>query len=266
MPRKKRAKLSAKEEDDGTVAPKYYKQRYRLFSRYDEGVQLDAESWYSATPEIVARHIAQRVLHALPGPRLILDPFCGAGGNAIQFVAAANAAARHQQLLCVCVDIDPHKAALTAHNAAVYGVRDRLEIVVGDFMLLASRLRGDAVFLSPPWGGPENVRQHNGDDSAATVVPFSLHSMKPDGVEVFKKAQAISSAVAYYLPRHTDARELAMLDVECEVEINSIQDRPRTITAFFGPLQLKSPSTTTTSTMTTTTSSGSTACQSLDNS
>ena len=30
---------------------KYWAQRYRLFSVYDEGVRLDPESWYSVTPE-----------------------------------------------------------------------------------------------------------------------------------------------------------------------------------------------------------------------
>ena len=41
---------------------------------------LDEESWFSVTPEIVASHIASR----LPKNSLILDAFCGAGGNLIQ--------------------------------------------------------------------------------------------------------------------------------------------------------------------------------------
>ena len=39
---------------------KYWAQRYRLFSRYDDGVKLDPESWYSITPEKIAQHIAER--------------------------------------------------------------------------------------------------------------------------------------------------------------------------------------------------------------
>ena len=39
---------------------KYWAQRYRLFSLYDEGVKLDHESWYSVTPEKIAQHIAER--------------------------------------------------------------------------------------------------------------------------------------------------------------------------------------------------------------
>ena len=33
--------------------------RYRLFSKFDEGIRLDAESWFSVTPERIAQHIAK---------------------------------------------------------------------------------------------------------------------------------------------------------------------------------------------------------------
>lgn len=59
---------------------KYYSQRYRLFEKFDEGILLDEESWFSVTPERIADHIAQRTKC-----RLILDAFCGVGGNAIAF-------------------------------------------------------------------------------------------------------------------------------------------------------------------------------------
>lgn len=38
------------------------------------------ESWYSVTPEIISSHIAERC-----SCFVIVDPFCGAGGNVIQF-------------------------------------------------------------------------------------------------------------------------------------------------------------------------------------
>lgn len=59
---------------------KYWEQRYFLFNKYDEGIKLDRESWYSATPESVAYYTANR----LRGAKVILDAFCGAGGNTIQ--------------------------------------------------------------------------------------------------------------------------------------------------------------------------------------
>lgn len=43
------------------VHDKYWCQRRRLFSRFDMGIQLDSEGWFSVTPEIIADHVAQRV-------------------------------------------------------------------------------------------------------------------------------------------------------------------------------------------------------------
>ncbi len=37
---------------------KYWMQRYSLWSRYDDGVLMDEEGWFSATPEVVAMHHA----------------------------------------------------------------------------------------------------------------------------------------------------------------------------------------------------------------
>ena len=56
---------------------------------------------------------------------MIVDCFCGVGGNAIQFAFTCNHV--------IAIDIDPHKIALARHNAAVYGVADRIEFIVGDF-------------------------------------------------------------------------------------------------------------------------------------
>lgn len=41
---------------------------------------LYLDSWFSVTPERIARHIAARCRCDL-----IVDAFCGAGGNSIQF-------------------------------------------------------------------------------------------------------------------------------------------------------------------------------------
>ena len=58
---------------------KYWFQRYRLFSKFDQGIWMDREGWFSATPEKIAAHIAERCRC-----ELIVDGFCGVGGNAIQ--------------------------------------------------------------------------------------------------------------------------------------------------------------------------------------
>lgn len=51
-----------------------------MFSRYDDGIKMDEEGWFSVTPEPLARHHAFRC-----GSGTVVDSFTGVGGNAIQF-------------------------------------------------------------------------------------------------------------------------------------------------------------------------------------
>jgi tRNA/tmRNA/rRNA uracil-C5-methylase (TrmA/RlmC/RlmD family) len=63
---------------------RFWKKRYYLFSKFDRGIKIDDESWYSVTPEPMAKHIAQRVVDRFgAGTANVLDAFCGVGGNAI---------------------------------------------------------------------------------------------------------------------------------------------------------------------------------------
>ena len=59
------------------VIVRYWHQRYRLFSRYDDGIWMDEEAWYSVTPEGIARHLARFIANKFPGRGVIIDAFCG---------------------------------------------------------------------------------------------------------------------------------------------------------------------------------------------
>lgn len=45
---------------------RYYKQRYTLFSRYDHGIQIDKDMWYSVTPEPIAKEQARKAESTSP--------------------------------------------------------------------------------------------------------------------------------------------------------------------------------------------------------
>ena len=117
------------------------------------------------------------------------------------------------------------------HNAHVYGVADRIQFILGDFTRVAARLRADVVFLSPPWGGP-------GYNDCAT---FDIVTMMGgyDGEALFKLARAITPSVAYFLPRNVDRAAVALLagpDQRCELELNRINKKIKTVTAYYGEL------------------------------
>lgn len=69
-------------------------------------------------------------------------------------------------LVVIAIDISPTRLACARHNAEIYGVADRIEFVLGDWITwsreyVARKERGEVrsedevevVFLSPPWGG-----------------------------------------------------------------------------------------------------------------
>jgi len=198
----KRPKPLAKVLDDSTetergddpppVDEKYWKRRYNYFARFDEGVRMDAGAWFEVTPESVARHIADCLPYGL-----VVDGTCGVGGNAIQFAMSS------QRVLAV--DTDAGRLRDAEHNASVYGVRERIDFVHDDFAHFAAEYRGppvDAVFLSPPWGGPQHL---DADYFSLLDVPC------PDIVKLFVAASELSTRVVLYLPRHVDLHEIAML-------------------------------------------------------
>ncbi|NXK59451.1 TGS1 synthase, partial [Sylvietta virens] len=199
---------------------KYWAQRYRLFSRFDEGIKLDREGWFSVTPEKIAEHIAVRVSQSF-NCDIVVDAFCGVGGNAIQFALTSKRV--------IAIDIDPEKLRLARHNAEVYGVAQHIDFLCGDFMALAAGLRADVVFLSPPWGGPDY----------ATADIFDIQTMIcPDGYP-FQLSKKITNNIVYFLPRNADINQVASLagpGGKVEIEQNFLNNKLKTITAYFGDL------------------------------
>lgn len=209
---------SAIPEEYPTSITKYWCQRYRLFSRFDDGVKMDKEGWFSVTPEPIARHHASRC-----GCNMIIDSFTGVGGNAIQFSQRA----KH----VIAIDIDPIKIRYAQHNAAIYGVEDQIDFIKGDFFRLAPHLKADVIFLSPPWGGPDYAR----------VDIYDLKTMlKPrDGYFLFNIAKKIAPVVVMFLPKNVNLDQLAELSLSSdppwslEVEKNFLNGKLKAITAYF---------------------------------
>ena len=173
---------------------------------------------FSVTPERIAEHIAERCRCDL-----LIDAFCGVGGNAIQFAFTCERV--------IAIDIDPVKVALAQHNASVYGVEDRIEFIIGDYMQMIPHLKADVVFLSPPWGGP------NYTDAKV----FDLKTMITlDGVCVFEENEIhYTKTLLIFMPRNVDIEQLSSLagpGGKVELEQNFVNKKLKTITAYYGEL------------------------------
>mmetsp|Transcript_14699 Transcript_14699/g.31372 ORF Transcript_14699/g.31372 Transcript_14699/m.31372 type:complete len:657 (-) Transcript_14699:175-2145(-) len=156
--------------DPSIVHDKYWAQRKRLFKKFDDGIQLDAEGWYSVTPEVVADHVATRFADAAeqlaicsPGtnPRcakggdkskrakslVILDAFCGCGGNAIAFAKLPPSVVS----LVVCIDVDRTKLRKAAHNASIYNIPpNRIVFVEANSVAVMERCYRDGTLVMDP--------------------------------------------------------------------------------------------------------------------
>ncbi|KAF8917297.1 RNA cap guanine-N2 methyltransferase-domain-containing protein [Mucidula mucida] len=220
---------------------KYFFQRTRFFSLYATlpGCLLDEEGWYSVTPELIADQIAERCRCDT-----ILDAFCGVGGNAIAFAKTCQRV--------IALDTSPLRLALARHNAQIYGVADRIEFILTDYISFASSLpqsntrKIDVVFLSPPWGGPSYL---SGTPSPIKEAgpgtdppPFSLSAIQPiHGADLFHLTRKITPNVAYYLPRNSDLDEIGALvrsgaQEDIEVEEEWMGNKLKALTCYFGGL------------------------------
>eukprot|EP00984_Skeletonema_dohrnii_P020046 scaffold9692_cov117-Skeletonema_dohrnii-CCMP3373.AAC.5 len=201
------------------VPDKFWAQRKRLFSRYDEGIQIggedDPEMWYSVTPESIGLHIANRMASMMNLDRksasgtgagdasntqcndlktetVIIDAFCGCGGNSIAFARLnknKDVAGSNTRVKVIAVDNNLSRLKMAANNASIYGIsKEDIVLVHADAVEVVNAYEGgsrknvqseiptndrccetyfgfavggvellpdhvDALFLSPPWGG-----------------------------------------------------------------------------------------------------------------
>lgn len=166
---------------------KFWNQRYYYYSKFDEGINMDYESWYSVTPEDLAYYCAK----IAGSDSTCIDAFSGSGGNVIQF--------SKQCSKVYAVDIDPVKIEILKNNCSVYKCKENIEVYLSDYLKFNVDFKADYVFLSPPWGGVEYKKNKN----------YSLKNMvTPDIHEIIRKSISIGKNIMFYLPRLININEL----------------------------------------------------------
>ncbi len=194
----------------GPAVQKYWDRRYALFKRFDDGIQIDKEGLYSVCPEDVAMQIAARLTS-----QSVYDAFGGVGGNAIAFALSGKQV--------TCSDTDQHRLNFAQHNATVYGVPDKITFVCGDYFELAPTVDALAVFLDPPWGGPDYINE----------PAFRLEHFSPSGIKILECAFLHFSEVVLRVPRTFAFEEFAQFGKVYTVEDNVSEGRIISRTVFF---------------------------------
>lgn len=124
----------------GPKMQRYWDRRYNLFSKFDEGIQIDEVGLYSVTPEKIALEQARKM-----NCKIIVDGFCGVGGNAIAFAQVCDKV--------YAIEKDPVRLEMARRNASIYGVADKIIFIHGDFLLEAPKIKAEGVFVDLEWGG-----------------------------------------------------------------------------------------------------------------
>lgn len=223
---------------------KFWWRRYDLFSKFDGGVYMSEELWFSVTPEPIAKYIADLFYHLIPDATSCLDICCGGGGNTIQFAQYfANVGA-----------IDNNKTSLycTEHNVAIYGVQDNVWTLQADWNEISStdsdlsvnvnwipqelqkshaNKTFDFIFSSPPWGGTFYNREE-----------FDLYTMEHFPIVQFlTQCKQYTENIGLYLPRSLNLDQLSQAtfevfgkDAKCRVIYINHKGRPVALLALFG--------------------------------
>lgn len=206
----------------------YWAQRYKIFSKYDDGIWLTDDAWFGVTPEPVANKIAEHIANSAPAGRSILiDAFGGAGGNTIAFAKSG----KWKRVYA----IEKNHAVLQCakHNAKVYGVENKITWFEGDcFEILKNQLKDLApyavIFASPPWGGPGYRSDHI----------FDLRAMEPYSLsKLYNEFSVFTEHMVLYLPRTSDVRQLAKLvkdDQKATVMHYCMEGASKALCIFYG--------------------------------
>jgi len=173
----------------GEDMQEFWDMRLDLFARFDEGIRIDRAGLFAVKPEQAALDLARR----LPG-QTVIDAFCGIGGTAIAFARAG----KH----VITGEIDADRLEMARHNAALYGVADRIDFVLGDVRELLGTAQADHVYLDPPWGGMQALDREW----------FGLSDYVLDAGHLIERAFHSAPSVVLSVPPNFDLRELGRLD------------------------------------------------------
>jgi len=194
----------------GAHLQKYWDRRYNLFSRFDEGIQLDEVGLYSVTPEKISLEQAKKM-----NCKTVVDGFCGVGGNTIGF------ARRCDEVFAI--EKDKTRLEMARHNAAIYGVEGKINFILGDFLVQAPKIKADGVFIDLEWGGPDYKE----------LEGFKLHNFVPDGNDILELSFKHFKKVAIKVPDFFDFKELEKFGKKYEVQDNMINGEVGFRTIYF---------------------------------
>jgi len=86
---------------------------------------------------------------------------------------------------------------MAKRNAAIFGVLEKIEFIVGDFLKMGNQIKGDVIVTSPPWGG--RGPEYNKMDVIGPL-DFCMDKIQEVG-------KTIAPKILLHLPKNLDRNE-----------------------------------------------------------
>jgi len=215
----------------------FYARRKHLFSRFDEGIVLSDEMFYSVMPEAFGEHVGEKI-HRICPSLPVLDLFGGAGGQAISMAKFVP--------MVYTIEYNIDNFAQMQNNVRVYDRTGQVVMILGDVFELAVKLARNTSFacvtISPPWGGLNYREQQE----------FDIHSLQMGGhdgddlLALLRALRPYCDRCTLHLPRTTSVesyRELRRAfcssgeneeEVGCVLEEMQYSGQTRMTTVYLG--------------------------------
>jgi len=86
------------------------------------------------------------------------------------------------------------KIAICKNNCSIYECDGNIDFICSDFLQMSGKIKADAIFLSPPWGGVQYK------DSKYYCIK---EMMTPNIFQIIKTCFTIANKIIFYFPRTT---------------------------------------------------------------
>jgi predicted RNA methylase len=105
---------------------------------------MTSDSLYSVSTPDLANEISKIIYSALPNIKVVVDATANIGGNTLSFSSYFKSV--------IAVEINKKTFDVLVNNIETYK-RTNVETINDDFLNLIDKIKGDVIFMDPPWTG-----------------------------------------------------------------------------------------------------------------
>lgn len=176
-------------EDKKEITIEEVDEKLNIFSKFHQGIKINTDSFEKTLPEKVCQYLTSK----LKKNSYVIDGFCGIGAASIQLALEGN--------LVMAFEMAETKLNFAINNAGVYGVKNKIDFIKGNFLSYRGKKLIDAVFLIMDYDSLKNPNES-----------FCLFSnIIPDIRKTLEKTLEICPNVILVLPKLVDISELTLL-------------------------------------------------------